>query len=61
VDLYPRLAPTSEWDIAAGHAILTAAGGAVTRPDGAPITYGGAGFRIPAFIACGDPKMFHVK
>jgi 3'(2'), 5'-bisphosphate nucleotidase len=57
-DIYPRLAPTSEWDIAAGHAILTAAGGALTRPDGAPITYGHAGFRIPAFVACGDPKCF---
>src|SRR5690348_2220317 len=51
-DVYPRLAPTSEWDIAAGDAILTAAGGAVMRPDGAPLTYGpGNGdYRIPAFI-----------
>jgi 3'(2'), 5'-bisphosphate nucleotidase len=60
-DIYPRLAPTSEWDIAAGHAILVAAGGAVTRPDGTPITYASPGFRIPAFLACGDPEMFHVK
>ncbi len=30
VDIYPRLAPTSEWDIAAGHAVVTAAGGKVT-------------------------------
>ena len=34
-DLYPRLAPTHEWDIAAGHAILAAAGGSVLAPDGA--------------------------
>jgi 3'(2'), 5'-bisphosphate nucleotidase len=54
-DVYPRLAPTSEWDIAAGHAILMAAGGALFRPDGAPVTYGHAGFRIPAFVAWGDP------
>jgi 3'(2'), 5'-bisphosphate nucleotidase len=56
-DLYPRLAPTSEWDLAAGHAVLAAAGGVVTRPDGAPLDYGGdAGDRIlvPAFLAWGD-------
>ena len=33
-DIYPRLSPTREWDIAAGYAILLAAGGAVTAPDG---------------------------
>lgn len=38
-DLYPRLGPTSAWDIAAGHAILAAAGGTVTRLDGTPLTY----------------------
>ena len=31
VDIYPRLAPTCEWDVAAGYAILVAAGGAVDR------------------------------
>jgi len=56
-DLYPRLAPTFEWDIAAGDAVLAAAGGAVTKPDGTPLRYGqGAeGFRVPAFLAFGDP------
>ena len=34
-DVYPRLAPTREWDIAAGCAIVVAAGGTVTEPDGA--------------------------
>jgi 3'(2'), 5'-bisphosphate nucleotidase len=53
-DLYPRLAPTSEWDVAAGHAVLAAAGGSVCTPDGRPLLYGQAGFRIPAFIAWGD-------
>jgi len=57
-DLYPRLAPTSAWDVAAGEALLTAAGGGVVKPDGAPLRYGQAagqtGFRIPAFIAFGD-------
>jgi 3'(2'), 5'-bisphosphate nucleotidase len=55
-DIYPRLAPTREWDIAAGHAVLAAAGGAVTRPDGGPLLYGDAAgdFFVPAFIAWGD-------
>ncbi|HRD74832.1 MAG TPA: 3'(2'),5'-bisphosphate nucleotidase CysQ, partial [Hyphomicrobiaceae bacterium] len=39
-DIYPRLAPTREWDIAAGHAILSAAGGSVTMVDGSPLAYG---------------------
>jgi len=54
-DVYPRLAPTSEWDIAAGHAIIVAAGGILAAPDGAPLTYGRTGFRVPAFVAWGDP------
>jgi 3'(2'), 5'-bisphosphate nucleotidase len=62
VDIYPRLAPTSEWDIAAGHAIVTAAGGKVTDAAGGDLRYGqgtrkGAkDFIVPAFIAWGDPK-----
>lgn len=56
-DLYPRLGPTSEWDIAAGHAVLLAAGGGVLRPDGGPLLYGKADFRVPAFIAFGDPSV----
>jgi 3'(2'), 5'-bisphosphate nucleotidase len=55
-DLYPRLGPTSEWDIAAGCAILTAAGGLVTDPDGGPLHFGSGGkFLVPGFIAWGDP------
>jgi 3'(2'), 5'-bisphosphate nucleotidase len=54
-DLYPRLAPTRDWDIAAGHAILKAAGGHVVAPDGAPLVYGTADLLIPAFLASGDP------
>jgi 3'(2'), 5'-bisphosphate nucleotidase len=55
-DIYPRLAPTREWDVAAGHALVAAAGGAVTLPDGRPLLYGDAAddFRVPAFIAWGD-------
>jgi 3'(2'), 5'-bisphosphate nucleotidase len=54
-DLYPRFAPTHDWDIAAGHAILTAAGGTVTAPDGAPLVYGTSELLIPAFVASADP------
>ena len=36
-DIYPRLSPTSEWDTAAGHAVLLAAGGRVDGPDGSPL------------------------
>jgi 3'(2'), 5'-bisphosphate nucleotidase len=59
VDLYPRLAPTSEWDVAAGHAVVTAAGGRVTDPDGGILRFGeghAAGFIVPGFIAWGDPS-----
>jgi 3'(2'), 5'-bisphosphate nucleotidase len=58
VDLYPRLAPTSEWDVAAGHALVTAAGGRITTPDGGTLHYGegrDGGFIVPGFIAWGDP------
>ncbi len=54
-DLYPRFGPTMEWDTAAGHAVLLAAGGNVTTLDGAPLTYGKPGFRNPHFIARGIP------
>jgi 3'(2'), 5'-bisphosphate nucleotidase len=53
-DLYPRLAPTHDWDIAAGHAILAAAGGQVAAPDGSPLRYGSPDLLIPGFIASGD-------
>jgi len=51
-DLYPRLGRTMEWDTAAGHAVLSGAGGAVIRfDDHTPLTYGKAGFENPFFIA----------
>ncbi len=57
-DIYPRLAPTMEWDIAAGHAVLVAAGGTVTSPDGAPMRYGKveSGFRNGHFVAWGTSE-----
>jgi 3'(2'), 5'-bisphosphate nucleotidase len=56
-DIYPRLSPTSEWDVAAGHALVTAAGGKVTDGDGRPLRFGEglASFIVPGFIAWGDP------
>jgi 3'(2'), 5'-bisphosphate nucleotidase len=56
-DIYPRLSPTCEWDVAAGHAVVTAAGGKITDSKGAPLRFGEAreGFLIPEFIAWGDP------
>ena len=53
-DLYPRLGPISQWDIAAGHALLVAAGGAIAAPDGTALRYGGANYLMPGFIAWGD-------
>lgn len=52
-DLYARLGQTSEWDTAAGQAILTAAGGSVTTLDGRPLIYGkrDAGYANPHFVA----------
>jgi 3'(2'), 5'-bisphosphate nucleotidase len=56
-DIYPRFAPTCEWDIAAGHAIVTAAGGKVTDGCGANLRFGEGrkDFIVPEFIAWGDP------
>jgi len=52
-DLYPRLGTTMEWDIAAGHAVLIAAGGRVETVDGRPFTYGKPDYRNPHFAAFG--------
>ena len=54
-DLYPRLSRTMEWDTAAGHAVLAAAGGEVTDLAGAPLRYGKPGFENPHFVARGRP------
>lgn len=54
-DHYPRLAPTRDWDVAAGHAIVEAAGGRVTAPDGTRLVYGTRKLEIPGFLAWGYP------
>ncbi len=50
-DIYPRLSPTCEWDTAAGHAVLLAAGGRVDGPDGTPLRYGKTAFLNRGFCA----------
>jgi len=58
VDIYPRLGPTGEWDVAAGHAIVTAAGGKITNSAGGDLHFGQArDFVVPGFIAWGDPAV----
>jgi 3'(2'), 5'-bisphosphate nucleotidase len=52
-DIYPRIGTTMEWDTAAGHAVLTAAGGSVTELAGEPFRYGKPGFRNGNFVARG--------
>jgi 3'(2'), 5'-bisphosphate nucleotidase len=58
-DVYPRFGPTMEWDVAAGDAILRAAGGAVLTPANEPLVYGKAasGYLNGPFIAWGDPSL----
>ena len=52
-DLYPRFGPTMEWDTAAGHAILNAAGGRIETAAGGELLYGKPTFKNPDFIAFG--------
>ena len=52
-DLYPRLGPTMEWDTAAGHAIVEAAGGTVLTEDGTPLRYNKESLLNPHFIVRG--------
>jgi 3'(2'), 5'-bisphosphate nucleotidase len=52
-DIYPRFGRTMEWDTAAGHAILNAAGGRLETPEGTTLVYGKPGFENPHFIAYG--------
>ena len=53
-DIYPRLAPTCEWDTGAAHAVLSAAGGKVETLEGKPLQYGKEDVLNPHFIASGD-------
>lgn len=51
-DIYPRLGPTMEWDTAAGHAVVVAAGGLVKKTNGHPLTYNKEELLNPYFIVC---------
>ncbi len=55
-DVYPRFGRTMEWDIAAGDAVLRAAGGLVTTVDKAVFMYGKPGFENPHFVAWGEAR-----
>lgn len=57
-DVYPRFGPTSEWDTAAGDAVLRAAGGLTRHPEGGVFAYGKPGFVNGAFLAVGDPAAY---
>lgn len=56
-DIYPRLAPTSEWDTAAAHGVLSAAGGEIVDLQFEPLRYNGKSTLLnPHFVALGDPQ-----
>ena len=58
-DLYPRLGRTMEWDIAAGHAVLAAAGGQIHALNGDVLSYGKRDLSNPHFYACSaDYRLF---
>jgi 3'(2'),5'-bisphosphate nucleotidase len=60
-DIYPRLAPTSQWDTAAAQCVLECAGGLVWGSDGQPLRYGrGRPLRNPLFVAMADASLFHL-
>ena len=56
-DIYPRFGPTMEWDVAAGDAILRAAGGIMVAGDGSPFCYSKPGYHTGTFVALGDPSL----
>jgi 3'(2'), 5'-bisphosphate nucleotidase len=59
-DIYPRFGPTMEWDTAAGHAVLAAAGGRVLTCDGSPLSYGKPQYRNPYFIAASPTARYTI-
>ena len=55
-DVYPRLGPTSEWDTAAAHAVVSGAGGTVSRLDGTPLEYNTRAELLNPFFVAYGPK-----
>ena len=61
-DVYPRTSPCYEWDLAAGDALVRAAGGCVTTLEGAPIRYNQwDSLKAPKFVAAADPSVDYVE
>lgn len=57
-DLYPRVGPIHQWDLAAGQAVLEGAGGQLLHLDGQPLVYGNDfSVKVPATLAFGDPSL----
>jgi 3'(2'), 5'-bisphosphate nucleotidase len=54
-NFYPRLGPTMEWDVAAAHCIVTAAGGSITDTSGRTLRYNKPDLRNPHLVTCGEP------
>ena len=60
-DVYPRTSPCYEWDLAAGDALVRAAGGSVTTLEGAPVRYNQwDSLKAPKFVAAGDAHVDYV-
>ncbi len=61
-DVYPRTSPCYEWDLAAGDALVRAAGGSVTTLEGAPIRYNQwDSLKAPKFVAAGDSEVNYLE
>jgi 3'(2'), 5'-bisphosphate nucleotidase len=61
-DVYPRTSPCYEWDLAAGDALVRAAGGSVTTLDGAPVRYNQwDSLKAPKFVAAGDSEINYLE
>jgi len=60
-DVYPRLGPTSEWDIAAAHCVLAGAGGTLTTARGEPIRYNKENILNPWFVAAGESEFDWIR
>ena len=61
-DVYPRTSPCYEWDLAAGDALVRAAGGSVTTLEGAPVRYNQwESLKAPKFVAAGDSEINYLE
>jgi 3'(2'), 5'-bisphosphate nucleotidase len=61
-DVYPRTSPCYEWDLAAGDALVRAAGGSVTTLEGAPVRYNQwDSLKAPKFVAAGDSEINYLE